>query len=73
MPKVDDRKETRLALTRPGIATCPEKCLHLVCLQCFQTPAIVVTAQHIYHTDVVGPDARKYNTAQVQSKYPKIY
>jgi hypothetical protein len=43
MQKIDDCKEIRLALTRAGIATCPEKCL--------QTFRLVVTAQYIYHTD----------------------
>jgi hypothetical protein len=42
MQKIDDCKEIRLALTRAGIATCPEKCL--------QTFRLVVTAQYIYHT-----------------------
>jgi hypothetical protein len=41
MQKIDDCKEIRLALTRAGIATCPEKCL--------QTFRLVVTAQYIYH------------------------
>jgi hypothetical protein len=41
MQKIDDCKEKRLALTRAGIATCPEKCL--------QTFRLVVTAQYIYH------------------------
>jgi hypothetical protein len=42
MQKIDDCKEIRLALTRAGIATCPEKCL--------QTFRLVVTAQYIYHS-----------------------
>jgi hypothetical protein len=42
MQKIDDCKEIRLALTRAGIATRPEKCL--------QTFRLVVTAQHIYHS-----------------------
>jgi hypothetical protein len=42
MQKIDDCKEIRLALTRAGIAICPEKCL--------QTFRLVVTAQYIYHT-----------------------
>jgi hypothetical protein len=42
MQKIDDCKEIRLALTRAGIATRPEKCL--------QTFRLVVTAQYIYHT-----------------------
>jgi hypothetical protein len=41
MQKIDDCKEIRLALTRAGIATRPEKCL--------QTFRLVVTAQYIYH------------------------
>jgi hypothetical protein len=41
MQKIDGFKEIRLALTRAGIATCPEKCL--------QTFRLVVTAQYIYH------------------------
>jgi hypothetical protein len=51
MQKIDDCKEIRLARTRAGIATCPEKCL--------QTFRLVVTAQYIYHTDVTHmiPDA----------------
>jgi hypothetical protein len=44
MQKIDDCKEIRLALTRAGIATCPEKCL--------QTFRLVVTAQYIYHSAV---------------------
>jgi hypothetical protein len=44
MQKIDDCKEIRLALTRAGIATCPEKCL--------QTFRLVVTAQYIYHTNL---------------------
>jgi hypothetical protein len=46
MQKIDDCKEIRLALTRAGIATRPEKCL--------QTFRLVVTAQYIYHTKLVG-------------------
>jgi hypothetical protein len=42
MQKIDDCKEIRLALTRAGIATCPEKSL--------QTFRLVVTAQYIYHS-----------------------
>jgi hypothetical protein len=42
MQKIDDCKEIRLALTRAGIATCPEKCLQIF--------RLVVTAQYIYHT-----------------------
>jgi hypothetical protein len=42
MQKIDDCKETLLALTRAGIATRPEQCL--------QTFRLVVTAQYIYHT-----------------------
>jgi hypothetical protein len=42
MLKIDDCKEIRLALTRGGIATRPEKCL--------QTFRLVVTAQYIDHT-----------------------
>jgi hypothetical protein len=42
MQMIDDCKEIRLALTRAGIATCPEKCL--------QTFRLVVTAKYIYHT-----------------------
>jgi hypothetical protein len=42
MQKIDDCKEIRLALTRAGIATRPEKCL--------QTFRLVVTAQYIYHS-----------------------
>jgi hypothetical protein len=41
MQKIDDCKEIRLALTRAGIATRPEK---------LQTFRLVVTAQYIYHT-----------------------
>jgi hypothetical protein len=41
MQKIDDCKEIRLALTRAGIATRPEKCL--------QTFRLVVTAQYTYH------------------------
>jgi hypothetical protein len=41
MQKIDDCKEIWLALTRAGIATCPEKCI--------QTFRLVVTAQYIYH------------------------
>jgi hypothetical protein len=41
MQKIDDCKEIRLALTRAGIATSPEKWL--------QTFRLVVTAQYIYH------------------------
>jgi hypothetical protein len=43
MQKIDDCKEIRLALTRAGIVTCPEKCL--------QTFRLVVTAQYIYHSN----------------------
>jgi hypothetical protein len=42
MQKIDDCKKIRLALTRAGIATCPEKCI--------QTFRLVVTAQYIYHS-----------------------
>jgi hypothetical protein len=49
MQKIDDCKEIRLALTRAGIATCPEKCL--------QTFRLVVTAQYIYH-NYIGPGGR---------------
>jgi hypothetical protein len=42
MQKIDDCKEMRLALTRAGIATRPEKCL--------QTFRLAVTAQYIYHS-----------------------
>jgi hypothetical protein len=42
MQTINDCKEIRLALTRAGIATCPEKCI--------QTFRLVVTAQYIYHT-----------------------
>jgi hypothetical protein len=45
MQKIDDCKEIRLALTRAGIATCPEKCL--------QTFRLVVTAQYIYHSQLL--------------------
>jgi hypothetical protein len=48
MQKIDDCKEIRLALTRAGIATCPEKCL--------QTFRLVVTAQHIYHIPLLSID-----------------
>jgi hypothetical protein len=41
MQKIDECKKMRLALTRAGIATRPEKCL--------QTFRLVVTAQYIYH------------------------
>jgi hypothetical protein len=40
MQKIDDCKEIRLALTRAGIATRPEKCL--------QTFRLLVTAQHTF-------------------------
>jgi hypothetical protein len=40
MQKIDDCKKIRLALTRAGIATRPEKCIQIFCL--------VVTAQYIY-------------------------
>jgi hypothetical protein len=42
MQKIDACKEIRLALTRAGIATRPEKCL--------QTFRLFVTAQYIYHS-----------------------
>jgi hypothetical protein len=42
MQKIDDYKEIRLALTRAGIATRPEKCL--------QTFRLNVTAQYISNT-----------------------
>jgi hypothetical protein len=42
MQKIEDCKEIRLALTRAGIATRPEKCL--------QTFRLLVTAQYIHHT-----------------------
>jgi hypothetical protein len=42
MQKIDDCKEIRLALTRAGIATCPEKCIQIF--------RLVVTAQYIYHS-----------------------
>jgi hypothetical protein len=47
MQKIDDCKEKRLALTRAGIATRPEKCL--------RTFRLVVTAQHIYHNLLKRP------------------
>jgi hypothetical protein len=48
MRKIDDCKEIRLALTRAGIATRPEKCL--------QTFHLVVTAQYIYHIPLLSID-----------------
>jgi hypothetical protein len=48
MQKIGDCKENRLALTRAGIATCPEKCL--------QTFRLVVTAQYIYHIPLLSID-----------------
>jgi hypothetical protein len=45
MQKIDDCRGIRLAQTRAGISTRPEKCL--------QTFRLVVTAQHIYHTGLV--------------------
>jgi hypothetical protein len=45
MQKIDDCKEIRLALTRAGIATRPEKCL--------QTFRLVVTAQYIYRSRII--------------------
>jgi hypothetical protein len=45
-------KEIRLALTRAGIATRPEKCL--------QTFRLVVTAQYIYNTQQPVPGAIGY-------------
>jgi hypothetical protein len=48
MQKIDDCKEIRLALTRAGIATRPEKCL--------QTFRLVVTAQYIYHISLLSID-----------------
>jgi hypothetical protein len=46
MQKIDDCKEIRLALTRAGIATRPEKCLQIF--------RLVVTAQYIYHMRYVS-------------------
>jgi hypothetical protein len=48
MQKIDDCKKIRLALTRAGIATRPEKCL--------QTFRLVVTAQYIYHIPLIRID-----------------
>jgi hypothetical protein len=48
MQKIDDCKEKRLALTRAGIATRPEKCI--------QTFRLVVTAQCIYHIPLLSID-----------------
>jgi hypothetical protein len=61
MQKIDDCKEIRLALTRAGIATCPEKCL--------QTFRLVVTAQYIYHIDHLGREASKHGSP-VRPKEP---
>jgi hypothetical protein len=41
MQKIDDCEEIRLALTRAGVATRPEKCLQIF--------RLAVTAQCIYH------------------------
>jgi hypothetical protein len=48
MQKIEDCKEIRLALTRAGIATRPEKCL--------QTFRLVVTTQYIYHIPLLSFD-----------------
>jgi hypothetical protein len=48
MQKIDDSKEIRLALTRAGIASRPEKCL--------QTFRLAVTAQYIYHILLLSID-----------------
>jgi hypothetical protein len=67
MQKIDDCKEIRLALTRAGIATCPEKCL--------QTFRLVVTAQYIYHTYIKGLNAvvkHLRKTASFTLTYPKL-
>jgi hypothetical protein len=48
MQKIDDCKEIRLALTRAGIATRPEKSLQIV--------RLVVTAQYIYHIPLLRID-----------------
>jgi hypothetical protein len=48
MQKIDDCKEIRLALTRAGIATRPERCL--------QTFRLVVTAQYTYRIPLLSID-----------------
>jgi hypothetical protein len=48
MQKIEDSKEIRLALTRAGIATRPEKCV--------QALHLVVTAQCIYHISLLNID-----------------
>jgi hypothetical protein len=48
MQKIDDCKEIRPALTRAGIATCPEMSL--------QTFRLVVTAQYIYLIPLLSID-----------------
>jgi Tfp pilus assembly protein PilW len=68
MQKIDDCKEIRLALTRAGIATRPEKCL--------QTFRLVVTAQYIYHIPPTGesgsPDLYGRQRENASTKNPAL-
>jgi hypothetical protein len=61
MQKIGDCKEIRLALTRAGFATRPEKCL--------QTFRLVVTAQYISHNN----EGRSLTSLPFPLHYPGYY